>query len=86
MHQKYIRVKLLNGIKDVFVTFSGKFNHSDMMRQLCLCKEDIVSAGFVTIIHDGCVSEYLCFGKSITLDIGHLEEDSEKLNGQIYEG
>ena len=82
---KYIRIAELNRINNVCIIFDDIINHSDMVKQLSLRQEDIVSAGFVSKK----VSEmgnpvFFPFGKSVTLSKESLKDDYKHLNHLLY--
>ena len=66
----------------VFVIFGSNFNHNDVDDIITKCfyknnlPSTVRSAGFVT-------SDWCCYGKSYTLKINSLEEDSDILRRQV---
>ena len=82
--QKYIRIKKLNDVENVFILFSPAINHSDIFRKLGLSKEHIISAGFVSnkLINGKQVAK--CHGHSVTLKIQSAMEDTEILQNSHY--
>jgi len=60
-----------------FIVFPEVFNHNDFGS-----KDNIISAGFCYI--DTKTQECTCFGKSISLNINSLPEDSERMTHQFF--
>jgi hypothetical protein len=73
MKVKYIRTKN-NG----FILFSLLVNHSDMAR---IVHDEVISAGFVAFGKDECGNtQFECYGKSVSLDIGSKDDDTKAIN------
>jgi len=69
---KYVRLKKYNQI----IFFPQTLNHSDFNMF------DLISAGYCYLDNED--NKIRCFGESLSLGIGSLEEDSELATKQVY--
>jgi len=87
MKQKFIRVKEIGVGVDVFVLFPDKVTHWEISAELGMGKCDLISAGFVRFSKDDLGNTiYECYGRSISLDLESVEDDSRTLNKQMVPG
>ena len=82
--QKYIRIKELNGVEDVFILFPPDITHSNVAFRMGISDSNLVSAGFVQNIVKNGKREANCHGKSVSLKVESQPEDTELLNKQHY--
>lgn len=78
---KFIRVKQLHNVRDVFILFPEIITHRDLVQSLGICTQaGLISAGFYSVDAEG---DYFCYGESISLCIGRRPDDDEQLNLQM---
>jgi hypothetical protein len=71
---KYIRTE-----NKGFIIFASFIDHSTMVERNVGLLDEVISAGFVGVCSDG----LYCHGKSTTLKIGPLPDDTERLKSQL---
>lgn len=73
---KYIRIKKYMRLNNVFIMFSKKVTHSDVLKSLSLCIDDIVSAGLTELCLDEFENaSYHFSGRSESLNISSKSDD-----------
>lgn len=86
MNLKYIRFKNLFSLNnDFIIVFCGNLNHSSIASYFSNSKENVVSAGMVSLDTLPSGKPFLrCYNRSISLNINSLGNiDSDLLNSQI---
>lgn len=82
--QKYIRLKELHGINDVFILFPPAIGHNNVAFKMGISDDNLISAGFVQNIVKNGKREANCHGKSVSLKVESQPEDTGLLNKQHY--